>query len=404
MKKYLYTSILFLFAHCLFSQIQCDVDVVINEGDSIEMCADELVSISGSNGFISYGWTGPETLTGQTITPQFSGQYILAALDALGCTSLDTIQVTIHANPAPVILTSEGNPICPTPGGTTLSLANSYSSYDWGGGISTPTYFASGPGAYGVTVVDENGCSGHELIVITELLFGLSADTSFDCSNTGTELTATGGTNYLWSTGETNNTINVTPSSSTSYSVTITNGTCIHTLSQVVVPIEPFNYTLEDTIYINQGDHLLLEGPQDFDTYSWSPANAVDNPTAQNVTFTANGTESIFMQAVHPSGCVLNDTVVVVVVQLTIPNGFSPNGDAYNNFFVVPELEWLKGGIIIWNRWGDVVLEKEVYKNDWEGTCETSFCAGNGPLPEGTYFYTITVHDLKFDGYITLKR
>jgi gliding motility-associated-like protein len=404
MKKHLYTLVLFLFPCGLFSQIQCDVDVVINEGDSIEMCADALVSISGSNGFVSYGWSGPEILTGQTITPQFSGQYIIAALDALGCTSLDTIQVTIHANPNPVLLSSEGNPICPTPGGTTLSLANSYNSYDWGGGISTPTFFASGPGVYGVTVVDENGCNGNQVISITELPFTLSADTNFDCSNTSTELEATGGTSYLWSTGETGNLIYVNPSSSTTYSVTITNGTCSQLLTQVVVPVAPFDYTLGDTIYINEGDHLLLQGPQDFVTYAWSPENEVDNPSAQNVTFIGNTTQTVFLEAIHPSGCILYDTVVVVVVKLTIPNGFSPNGDAYNNFFVIPEMESLEGGIIVWNRWGDVVLENDLYKNDWEGTCETKFCAGNGPLPEGTYFYTITVHGLEFDGYVTLKR
>ena len=50
MIKYLYIAILFLFPFGLFSQILCDVDVAINEGDSIEMCADALVSIFGSNG------------------------------------------------------------------------------------------------------------------------------------------------------------------------------------------------------------------------------------------------------------------------------------------------------------------------------------------------------------------
>ena len=64
------------------AQIQCAVDVTINEGATITMCESSPTTISGLNGFVSYAWTGPETVTGQTITPQFSGQYVLAALDA----------------------------------------------------------------------------------------------------------------------------------------------------------------------------------------------------------------------------------------------------------------------------------------------------------------------------------
>ena len=82
------------------AQIQCAVDVQILEGDAITMCESSPQTISGSGGFVNYAWTGPETQVSQTITPNFSGQYVLAALDGTGCVSNDTIDVTIIPTPS----------------------------------------------------------------------------------------------------------------------------------------------------------------------------------------------------------------------------------------------------------------------------------------------------------------
>lgn len=183
------------------------MDVTINEGATIEMCEDPGLSISASNGYVSYTWSGPESLSGQTITPSFSGQYVVDALDAFGCTSTATIQVTINPNPTPTILSSEGNPICPSSAGSTLSVDSPYVLYDWGGGNSSPTSFVTGPGAYAVTVTDTKGCTGHTVITLTSMTFDLSSTPVSGCSGTTTFLEASGGTNYLWSTGETGSSI-----------------------------------------------------------------------------------------------------------------------------------------------------------------------------------------------------
>jgi gliding motility-associated-like protein len=93
-----------------------------------------------------------------------------------------------------------------------------------------------------------------------------------------------------------------------------------------------------------------------------------------------------------------------MVVNLTIPGGFSPNGDSKNQYFEIPELMFMDASLKVWNRWGDVVYQNENYKNSWDGICETSFCLGKGPLPEGTYFYQIDVQGVINKGHLTLKR
>lgn len=86
------------------------------------------------------------------------------------------------------------------------------------------------------------------------------------------------------------------------------------------------------------------------------------------------------------------------------PTLFTPNGDAYNENFVIPCLSnYTNSSICIFNRWGDQVYLNEDYQNDWNGTYQ-----GNGEtLPAGTYYYVIEVGDdagTKLSGYVFIKR
>lgn len=399
-------TLLFTLFGCIFtsaSSLACTVDVTINEGASIEMCKDAPLTISALSGFVTYDWSGPETLSGQTITPQFSGQYTVTAVDGVGCSSSAVIDVIIHANPVPVILSSEGNPICASSPGTQLSLTQTYATYDWGGGNTGPTFFAPGAGAYAVTVVDANGCSGQSVISITTIQFDLITTELDGCNGTTVSLQVLGGSSYSWSTGETGSTIVVSPTSTTTYTVDVSNGNCSETLSTTVDGIPPYQYDLVDTLYMSVDETELLLGPPGNFTYNWYPSDQIDNPQAGSVTLTAQSSHTLYVQAIHASGCVILDSVVVIVIDLDIPDGISPNGDGINDLFIVPQLYSLQGELIIWNRWGDIVFESDAYENNWDGTCQTSLCLGHNVLPQGTYFYSLTVQEVNYTGYITLK-
>lgn len=403
MKSFIFLVSLFLVGVPAFAQIQCTVDVQIVEGTSIEMCENAPSTISGSAGFVSYGWTGPETVAGQVITPNFSGQYVLAAVDAIGCISTDTILVTINPTPVDAIVSSEGNPLCPGSTGSTLSLSNSYVAYDWGGGNNSPTLFVTSGGTYNVTFVDGKGCAGQASLNLDQLVFSVTTASTSACSSGGVDITASGGTSYLWSTGETTSTINVNPSGSTVYSVTITNGTCTQTLLQTIEPVVVEAFEFPDTVYLAPGQGYFVSGPPGFSTYSWTPTNQINNTNTQGVTFVGDSTQLLTLTAVHPDGCVWEGSVLMIVVRLTIPNGISPNGDYRNDTFRIPELDDYPGALQVFNRWGDVVYKNDNYRNTWGGTCETDLCLGNSLLPEGTYFYLLDVEGVTFKGYITLK-
>ncbi len=72
----------------------------------------------------------------------------------------------INALAAPIITSTEVNPICP---GTTTTLGTTieYASYLWSTGATTPSINV-GEGSYTVTVTDENGCQNSSTYIVTE--------------------------------------------------------------------------------------------------------------------------------------------------------------------------------------------------------------------------------------------
>lgn len=388
-----------------FAQVQCDTDVEIIEGDTIEMCANALVPLNATSGYVDYNWTGPSTGTTQQFIPSSSGQYIVFAEDAISCISSDTIEVIVHPVPNDNIISSAGDTLCG--GGTsTLSLSGSYSMYNWTGGVTTPSLQVSQSGTYSVSVVDANSCVATFDYTIDAIIFNLAIVAQNSCINTQA-IQASGGSQYQWSTGETSDVIVVSPEETTTYDVTITEGTCISNESITVDPIaaNAADFSFPDTFYVEAGENLLILGPSGFNTYNWSPGNQLQDSTTSSITFNGTETQTITLTAVHPDGCIFEQSFVVIVVDLTIPNGFSPNGDLINDMFVIPELDTLKGALVVWNRWGDIVFESEDYQNDWNGTCMGNYCfPTGGDLTDGTYFYHLDVGGIEKEGYITLIR
>lgn len=96
------------------------------------------------------------------------------------------------------------------------------------------------------------------------------------------------------------------------------------------------------------------------------------------------------------------DELVIRINEVWIPTGFSPNGDPFNQAFVIDGITEVENELIVFDVNGVEVYRMKNYDNSWEG----KDMQGND-LPEGTYFYVITVgggYDDKYSGYIVLKR
>jgi gliding motility-associated-like protein len=88
-------------------------------------------------------------------------------------------------------------------------------------------------------------------------------------------------------------------------------------------------------------------------------------------------------------------------VDYQIPNVFTPNGDGKNDVFTVNSNGFLGPcvNLQVFNRWGQKMFES--FGNDitWSGRN----MAGE-ECTTGTYFYTLTLKDMSFNGNVYLNR
>lgn len=83
-----------------------------------------------------------------------------------------------------------------------------------------------------------------------------------------------------------------------------------------------------------------------------------------------------------------------------IYNGFSPNGDDVNDYFVIKGIEnYPDNELTVINRWGNTVFNTETYRGNWDGTWDGKI------VPDGTYFYMLKVENVgDYQGYVQIKR
>lgn len=138
--------------------------------------------------------------------------------------------------------------------------------------------------------------------------------------------------------------------------------------------------------------------------------NKVPNLNPAYHTFTKTGTFPVRLSFTDMNGCdtTISHDIVVKVVELTIPNVFTPNGDQWNQTFNITVkgnagADWreaYKGSeFVVFDRWGKKVYQQTNYKSgDWDGA----------NLPDGTYFYILKCQgefgDDVFKGSVAILR
>jgi hypothetical protein len=198
---------------------------------TLSFCAGANTTLTAS-GASTYLWSTGETTA--SITVSSGGSYSVTGTDANGCSALDSASVTEYSLPT----VSISGTLTYCAGASTTLDAGSFASYSWSNGETTQTISATA-GNYTVTVTDSNGCSNTSAqITVTELALptvAISGTLSY-CAGVGasTTLTATAGlSSYLWSSGETTQSITATAGS---YTVTGTDSNgCSTTSSSVTV-------------------------------------------------------------------------------------------------------------------------------------------------------------------------
>ncbi len=104
--------------------------------------------------------------------------------------------------------------------------------------------------------------------------------------------------------------------------------------------------------------------------------------------------DSILLQNQYGCDSMIVLYLSVLSTDIVIPEGFSPNGDGINDYFVIKNIElYPNNHILIFNRWGNKLYEGKPYMNKWDGRNYEGGNIGTDVLPVGTYFYILDLGD-----------
>ena len=186
-------------------------------------CGGDTATLSASGG-VTYLWENGETTSTIKVTPSATTTYGVTVVSAEGCKDTSSAVATIF--PKPVIQLTDNTTICMGDSATLTASGGTY--YLWSTTETTPSIKVSPTTltSYTVAVTDDNGCFDSKSVDVDAIplptpLILQEVDTI--CKGTSTTLIASGGSNYLWNTGETSSTILIAPYLSSFYSVTVSN-------------------------------------------------------------------------------------------------------------------------------------------------------------------------------------
>ncbi len=234
-------------------------------GQTVDLTAATVTN--GSAAGLSYSYFTDAACTNAVATPTAvgAGTYYIRA-NSGGCLleNIQPVTVTINALPTVSIsvtetsgTTANDGTICA--GDAATLTASGAATYVWSTTATTAaiTESPATTTTYTVTGTDANGCQNTASTTITVNALPVAsivvAETSGTTNNDGTicagdaaSLTASGGSSYSWSNGATTAAITVSPSSTTTYTVTVTDGNgCISTASTTItVNALPITYNV----------------------------------------------------------------------------------------------------------------------------------------------------------------
>jgi gliding motility-associated-like protein len=410
-------------------------------GTTKEVCSGDTTSlvISGS---ISAGYSNPfyqwqvsnnngttwTDIAGATTTtyrrfPTATGTYLyrltVAEATNISIPSCRVNSDNISVNALPVANATNSGPGCV---GASITLtASNGATYEWTGpnGYMSnssmaviPNITVSNAGKYHVKVTTTAGCVNIDSTIVsisTTPVADAGADVRI-CEGESTILQGSGGQSFAWLQATSLSATNIanpvaTPTDSTLYILTVSNGTCTDNDSVLVAVLKKPVANAGPDQQIFQGGSASLTGNVGGTgiVFYWTPDyNIVTANDLQPVVSPASDTTyTLHVESQGGCGVVTDDVFVRVFKKITIPNVFSPNGDGINDdwridgLFTFPESD-----ITIFDRYGKQVFSQRGYTKPWDGKYKSS------PLPVGTYYYIIDLKNglKKLNGSVTVLR
>jgi gliding motility-associated-like protein len=357
---------------------EASFQVVVNEtpeagvSDDMIICERDEVTLTATGGG-TYEWNTGETTSSINVSPTETTTYTVVVANTFGCT--DEASVTVEVNPLPNGQVTGNTSICE--GEETTLTASGGVDYLWNTGSMDESITVNPDQTtdYQVHITGANGCilTLDVTVVVNEQPEAAISGVAGMCSNETYTLTATGGTSYVWNTGETSSQINVNVSQNTTFSVEVFIGSCSSVASIEVEAYEAPVASIDGNVSITQLETATLTAqPDGAASYTWSPSEGLSCTECQTTEANPIIATTYCVEVVDFNGCADTSCVEVSVEyicgEVFVPNAFSPNNDGENDCFQVHGNCLTQFSLKIFSRWGELVFETSSQEECWDGT------------------------------------
>jgi len=338
---------------------QSTVDVLVtvveelnaNAGEDVSICIGSSVTL-GASGGVTYTWNTGDTGSSPTFTPDVTTTYSVTVTDGFG--NSDTDDVTITVDSMPTAYAGEDQTVCE--GDSVILTAGGGTSYLWSTGDTTASINVNPISNTTYTVeVFNNTCSDSDDVTINVMSTPdlIISDDAVVMIGNSTTIDVSGADSYLWNTGETSNSLIVTPEETITYTVTGfgVNG-CQNTAQVTVTVVPQVVANAGNDITICEGDSVVLNATGGV-TYSWNNgiagASLVASPnitTTYTVTVTDaygnSDSDSIVVTVNETPNVTVSESITIIEGESTVLNAYGAEayiwstGDTSNSIIINP--------------------------------------------------------------------
>ncbi len=347
----------------------------------------------------SYTWSTGDTTSTLLSDPSITTTYTLTITDICNTDTFDQI-IIYDGSPQIVII---GDSVCSNDTAHISAVGDPSYTFLWDNGELTSdiSFLVNSSEYYSIIVTDTFGCTIADSTYVKALdspIAIVSLDTTI-CNRSSAYIRALGNyADYSWSNGANSRTQNVSPSSLTRYSVTVTNiSNCIDTASLLVdvldIPTAIIS-TIDDTLCLGKSTELRASVA---DEYLWNTGEMSQYIIVQP---TQKTTYSLQLTNVYNQTRCTHDTSFTLNVErcnfFYAPNAFTPNGDGLNDEFgIVGQYAAIdRFRMYIFNRWGELIFKSDEPSIKWDGTYK------GDQAPSGVYTYVFEITETLREQYI----
>lgn len=274
---------------------------------SPSICNGNSTTLNGT-GVSTYTWLPVGSFLGSnsanvSVSPSSSTAYTVTGTNSLGCVSSAIINVTVSPGLPVVGITTSTNSVCL--GKTVTLTATGGLTYTWTNGIINGQAYTPASGVNVYTVTAQNGCGTNTAattVSVSSLPVTTLATPTTICAGTTATLTAASAVSgYTWQPiGPTGANVVVSPTASTIFTVTASDGTCSGTATlSLAVKQSPTITAFANASLVCQGDPVVLSATGAL-SYTWTPGT---NLTGATVTVNPSAPTAYQVVGTNSLGC-----------------------------------------------------------------------------------------------------